>query len=937
MDFRRLISRTRLLLLVYVFCALMQTSFGQVVGSDWAEQVGYSRFNMIFSRISTNTIAYYPSTGDISIVWTYARGINQFGRTVGYNHYDKRSNRWLWSAGIINPGSISDSCNYQVSPLMPACNSQQTGNGFYNGRVGWPNLIWDGQREAVVSFAAYPNDPNSLTRIHTLQPRTGAYFAQMAQSRVAVDTVRRDITKEAVFHVTAGADANNYLLTISEDTLNNPGLLDGGTLNNLILYHSTNLGTSWTPNFIPFVNIANCIGSVRSCVDMDAKDNMVAIVAECNNTKGDGRGLYLFKSNYKGLPGTWASRLISLRTKSDVANLGGKFVTPADDSQYSVLIDNSNKVHVTMHAGSANLDSFSIGIYGNGGLPSASFSKLYYWNEDMQGVNSYRTLTGILDLDHNGMLDIPDYGQSGAPGSYLHAGLSFSKLSVDQYNNLYITYSACVEGTAPNYNQNTTRDLYVMASYDGGTKWTNPINIAGRLSILNCRSDDDGSTGAGLYEEAFPSVVKRIGADDKLHMSFYSSDYAGFHPAANLSTRNMREYLVSYKAISTSDIEGSFLKANLPTQVCAGATIPITVSAPTNRVCIYGPLTATSVFRAELDTTGFGAFRNPILLGTFTGNAAGGTITARFPANMQVNGHIRVVVNNADSNANPMKYQSTTGEFPINVGMASPSGALTNLSLLVDSRVIPQNGQVCSGCNLRATNDGTPNNDNQTWTISPSTAGTIQPNGDPYFGPARTTIVLNPNYQGPMTISVAANNDCGTGPAASMVVNVVGGTAQYQSTGVMTTNLVGGQWLYASSIRSPFAPVSPPQLSNTFDLRASGQANGYYRYDDGTCQSNILYYSPTLGLSTREASTIAFQIYPNPATDAFRIEAALKDGPAEVVIYNGVGQVVHQSKLQGGERQPFSQEINTARLTRGVYLVRVGSGKAIGVQRLVLR
>ena len=936
MDFRRLISRTRLLL-VCMLCVIAQTSFGQyVVGSDWADQVGYSRFNMIFSGTSTNTIAYYPATGDISIIWTYARGINQFGRTVGYNHFDKRSNRWLWSGGITNPGSIGDSCNYQVSPLMPACNSQQTGSGFQNGRVGWPNLIWDGQREAIVNYAAYPNDPNGFTRIHTMKPRSGSYLAQMTQSRVAVDTVRRDITKEALFHTTASADANNYLLTISHDTLNNPGLLAGGTLNNLILYHSTNLGTTWTPNTIPFVNVANGISNVWGYVAIDAKDNMVAIVAECNNAKGDDRRTYLFKSSYKGLPGTWSSRLIAQRTKSDVANLGGKFVTPAGDGLYSVLIDNANKVHISMHAGSINLDSFSVGIYGNGGLPNASFSKLYYWNEDMQGVNGYRTLTGILDLNHDGMIDTPDYGQAGAPGTYFHAGLSFSNMSVDQYNNLYITYSGCVEGTQNTSNSEVTRDLYVMASYDGGVRWTNPINIAGRLSIRNCRSDDDGSTGAGIYEEAFPSVVKRIGADDKLHIAFYSSHYAGFHPAANLSTRNMREYLVSYKAISTHDIEGSFLKANLPTQVCAGATIPITVSAPTNRVCIYGPLTATSVFRAELDTTGFGVFRNPILLGTYVGNAAGGMINARFPANMQVNGHIRVVVNNADSNAIPMKYQSTTGEFPINVGNASPSGSLTNLSILVDSRAIPQNGQVCIGGTLLATNDGTPNNDNQTWTISPSTAGTIQSNGDPYFGPARTTIALNPNYQGPMTISVAANNACGTGPAASMVVNVVGGTAQYQSTGVLTTNLVGGQWLYASSIRSPFAPLSPPQLSSTFDLRASGQANGYYRYDDGTCQSNILYYSTTVGLST-EAASIAFQVYPNPATDAFRIEAALQDGPAEVVIYNGVGQVVHHGKLLGGEGQTATQEINTAGLSRGVYLVRVVSGNAIGVQRLVLR
>ncbi len=542
----------------------------------------------------------------------------------------------------------------------------------------------------------------------------------------------------------------------------------------------------------------------------------------------------------------------------------------------------------------------------------------------------------MVDVNRNGRIDIVDYGLRTNPGTYSRAGLSDSKLSVDQSNNLYITYSACVEGSAPTYNRNTTRDIYVVASYNGGLNWTNPINIAGRLAITNCFTSDDGSSGSGSYEEAFPSVIKRIGSDEKLHLTFSSGSEAGFGYRLFSSTGILAPYMISYKAINIRDIEGSFLKANLPTQVCAGATIPITVSAPTNRVCIYGPLTSSTVFRAELDTTGKSTFNQSIILGTFTGNPNGGTISARFPNNWSGSGYIRIVANNEDLTANPIRYQSTTGEYAVYVSSGSPAVSPTNIIVKSGGVAVVPNANICSGKCLRIQVDSSVNANLFDWTLSPTSAGTIQPAGDPYFGPTRSAVILNTNYQGPLTISVRARNACGSSAQAAFTVNVVGGTAQYQSTGVMTTNLVGGQWLYATALTGSFAPLSPPQLSSTFDLRASGQPNGYYRYDDGSCPSNILYYSTTVGLST-EAASIAFQVYPNPATVAFWIEAALKDGPAEVVIYNGVGQVMHQGNLAPVEGQSSVLDVKTTGFQQGVYWVRISGGQFKAVRQVVVR
>ncbi len=922
-----------------------------IVGSDWADQVGYTYFDLQSYGSNSTGLQYYPSTGNISVIWQYGRGVARGSRMAGYNHYSGSLNRWLFTAGITTPGTQDDSVNFMLSPLRPVSNSSpQTGlASFANGRIGWPNLIWDGTKEGVAAYCVYPNDPGSLTRIHTYQPTVGNYFAQFGTpDRSAADTVRRDYTKEAVFHLTASGGNNSYLLTASEDVASNPSLLAGGTANNLIVYHTSDLGTSWTANTIPFISSAYGIGGVKGTgYAIDAKGDEVAVVVQCMTARPDnGLATYLFRSSNKGLPGTWSSRLIMKRTSADTSfRVGSNFVL-ASDGSFSVLIDNNGKSHVTAHAGYQTLDSLggaTSTFYMNGAFSSAIPSQLYYWNSDMPDNSGFRELTGIVDINRDGTIDIPAYSATNGAGPYPQAGISMSTIATDANNNLYITYSGCVEGTQATSNPNVTRDVYIMASYNGGTTWTNPINVAGRLVINNCFTADDGSSGSGLYEEAYPITNRRIGADGKLHMQFVSDDLAGLARGGTNSIAaingwtNWRGNLISYKGISINDIEGSYLKATFPAQVCAGASLAMPVASPVNRLCIYGPVDASSVFRAELDTTGNSAFANPVLLGTFTGSAAGGTITANFPAGWQGNGHIRIVINNADPNANPQLYQSTTGEYPITVTIGAPTSP-TNLTNITSSGGnVTAGGAVCGINSVNFNVNSVANANLYEWSLTPAAAGSIQINGDPSIGGTTSLASFNSSYTGPVTVGVKAINGCGTSTETTFGFNVGGGSVSFDpnNANTLVSTVGGGQWEFSGSIIGPFQPLSPAVTQTSLSLTSPVQADGFYRYNNGTCPSNVVSYV-LVGLSNAQLAN-AISIYPNPARESFQVAATALDGRANITVFNGVGQLVKEASLDLAGSISGNTTISTDGMGKGIYFVRVSTGKASTIKRVVIQ
>lgn len=900
-----------------------------IPGSDWATMVGYTYYDLV-SYSSSNNQIYNHADGNLSVVWGFGRRGNRGGSRAGYNHYNAATSSWLWDAGLNNPGTQVDSSRYIA----------------FNTPAFWPQILRSANKEAIASFAAFARDPGALTRAQVRQPRAGAeYGAQFTTPRASLwDTLPAQLDKEVIFHLTATDGTNSYVLTASEDVANHPNLLAGGTVNNLVIYRTTDAGTSWSNLYIDKISAANGIGGVKSSnYAIDCRGSEVAVVAQVMTARPDnGVATYLFRSSDFGA--TWRSKLIQKRTTADTSFRIGDNFCLATDGGYSVLIDNANKAHVTSHAGYQTLDSAGTAtstFYYGGGFANLAASGLYYFHEDMPDNADFREIAGLVDVNKNGTLTIPGSTATGRPGRYPMGGLSMSNLTQGPNGELYITYSALVEGTEISSNSRITRDIYVMASYDNGQTWTNPINVAGRLVITNGFTSDDGSTGSGLYEEVYPMVPKRIGADGKLHILFMSDDIAGLAESGT-SISALRSWpiwvgnQINHISVDVTAIEASFIKANFPTQICAGGSFSINVAAPTNTLPIYGTLDNNSTYILELDTTGAISFTNPVILGTFTGNRAGGVISGTLPAGVAQGVHkIRVRVNNGNSSATPPVYESASGVYDLIVTVGTPTapGAITNLVSTGGS--IAAGGTICANTSAYFAIPSIGNAADYEWTVTPATAGAIQRNGDPSRGGNFALGTFNASATGPVTVNVVAKNGCGTSPAATFSFNIGGGTSIFDPAArTVTASASGGSWEYAGDIVGPFVPLVTPVTANVLNLNANPvntPNNSYYRYNAGGCATNAVFVT-TVGLDNNKLAS-QVSVYPNPASTQFSIGFKELSGAAQVEVYNATGAVV---KTVSADAAAGLTTLSTRGMNKGMYFVRISTGGASTVKRLVV-
>lgn len=906
-----------------------------VTGSEFGDMIGFTYYDNHAWGSMTSAIVN-QANNKIAVVWTYGRQALRAGRMTGYN--ERVNGVWRWNTSITSPGDPADSLNY--NPQGP--NRAYTGGTFENTRIGWPNLIHDnGAGTSIIPYAFFPNDPSGLTKQWAfVQNATGSF-----------DTLNRytsgAINREAVFHVTASGDNMQYLVTSTTDTTNLPDIAGWGVSNPIVLYRSNNVGRTWSVQFLPFMNPSARIGGIkRSSIAMDAKGSYVAIAANATTFSPEaGIATVLFKSNNFGAAGSWEMKVIQKRTTADTNNAAGNY-TIGSDGCLAVTIDNSNNVHVASGNGFQTIDSAgtATNTFYIGGAINPVFGRILYWNELLGEGAGFQEIAAPVDVDRSGTITFPGTQDPKRHGLYPVGPLSHPNIAVDAENNVYVTYTGVVEGTEQLANPRVTRDIYVVASYDGGRTFTNPINLAGRALAVapnQCFTFDDGTSGSGAYEEANVVTVKRIGADNLLHMTWMSDDKAGLAEAsggANPTIAVLQGYpvgswapnAINYAGVPLANLKAQFATAIFPKVACSAETFTINLRMPRGTACMMDEITPATIWTAQVDTSRAGVFANPISVGTYTGNTDG-NITAVMPTlNPGQNKYskIRVVANNGNPSALPPKYQTMTSEYYIDLNNGTPPAPTISAAFSSAGGSIADNSTHCNTISATFLASGSALTSEFVYTITPANAGTVyRVDGTP----GQANIVFNSNYEGPVTISVRATNGCGSSPEVSRTFSL-GGPLVTRTGNSLTSATTGGQWQYSSTPNGPWSALLPPVTAATIDLNA--RPNGYYRYLAG-CPSNVFFWN--LASLVSEAKT-QFSLYPNPA-QGFAIVELANNATAqniEITLTDMAGRTVKTETLSASGEQT-QHRLDLSKLQKGIYLVRVNQGDAAAsVKRLVV-
>ena len=237
---------------------------------------------------------------------------------------------------------------------------------------------------------------------------------------------------------------------------------------------------------------------------------------------------------------------------------------------------------------------------------------------------------------------------------------------------------------------------------------------------------------------------------------------------------------------------------------------------------------------------------------------------------------------------------SATYTFTPTAGQCAKS---TTLAVTVSPNVTPTFNAVaaiCSGGTLAALPLTSLNGVTGTWLPALDNTMTKTYTFTPVTGQCATTKTLT------ITVNSAPQ------PTGNATQNVTTG-ATLASLVVSPTNVV---WFATNA--NALANTSPLPMST---LLVSGTT--YYAVNTvGTCRSTPLAVTATVTLAVQNLNKTVLNIYPNPVKDVLNIES--KNEVQSVEIFNALGQKVLQSK---------QKQINTSKLSAGVYMIQVKDSK----------
>lgn len=441
-------------------------------------QVGMTRYDLQTNNSIQRRVVVDPTTKDVVVTYTGSNEDNNdyLDRGTGYAYYDKANNVWKNRSG--------------ANLTIPVTS--------YPGRIeavrtGWPNPIFIGNREMVISHES-TGSSNGLNMSFRNSKGSGTWTNQK-------------ITTAAETWPRAANNGKDIMLVSSVFDTEFEGVQGG-----LLFIKSTDSGKTWSqPAGITGINIENYpngLGGDLYSIDMN-RNGVTAVLTGRND-------ITIYKTTNMG--STWTK--IPIYPTSDNATL-----TRADrsDGSYSVIVDDNNKVHCFWGVSSSYTD-------GTENFVDLSRQGIAYWNENMGNKppiiipQTYFIKEGNFAKSPFGRFNTTNrnggeaLGYNGSANVYGSAPVTWPSAGIDASGNLYLTFAynrGRVDSTnnGVNIDEDVTGynmyDIYVLKSTDGGTTWTGPVNVSKTLN----------------KECTYPSMARYV--DDSVRLVYQEDDFAG--------------------------------------------------------------------------------------------------------------------------------------------------------------------------------------------------------------------------------------------------------------------------------------------------------------------------------------------------------------------------------------------------------------------------
>lgn len=190
---------------------------------------------------------------------------------------------------------------------------------------------------------------------------------------------------------------------------------------------------------------------------------------------------------------------------------------------------------------------------------------------------------------------------------------------------------------------------------------------------------------------------------------------------------------------------------------------------------------------------------------------------------------------------------------------------------------------------------------------------------------ATTPTISSPGY------SSGPGQDIGTSTTPTLSWNAVSGATDY---GVYIRDMYTNTLIVNDDCASSGTSYTVPSgiLYNGGQFRWNVQAN----VSCGSCASNFaspLYFhiSTTVG-GLNGFTEKNFNIYPNPSSGAFTIETGSANIPAQIKVFNAIGETVYSETIKNLSKK----EINLNHVSAGVYSVHVITGEKNYHEKIVI-